>query len=366
MVEYYEARALFDYTPASADELRLRAGEPVEVRIDHNGIDNDDIGEEGWLSGSDLLGNHGLFPANYVFDRRTPLNPSNTDDDHVVSSSNGKPEAGQEIEIGGGGGGGGGQPGQQQQYGRNGNDAHTPPRLEAVLPGHGYSNNVASSGRADSSTRAAPTGGCTAVTATATPAAYYKTSDRAQQGDHYLNGGAPAPGARGVLPPGKGGGPDRIVYGDRNTAAAAAYIVAPGTSLPGSSSHHNDGGSHRLQDGWFSGTDRATGAEYYYTADGQTSWVKPIAAVLGEPLAPENEIATSAQAMGGGSSVGGGGGSGGARSIENSKYVSDVFQYGGGCPCHFAMTAVGYYTPVCFRPLLRQRCYSVLLFAPRI
>ena len=115
MVEYYEAVALFDYTPATSDELRLRAGEPVEVRIDRSGVD-DDVREEGWLSGSDLLGNHGLFPANYVIDRRAPLNPSNTSDyhdDRVVASNNRKPiTVGREKEIGEAGGG---QP--VQQYG---------------------------------------------------------------------------------------------------------------------------------------------------------------------------------------------------------------------------------------------------------
>lgn len=354
MVEYYEARALFDYTPATADELQLRAGESVEVRIDRSGAD-DDVGEEGWLSGSDLLGNHGLFPANYVIDSRAPANPSNTSGGHgdhvdhgghVVASNKGKPVVvGQEKERGRGGGGGGvgaGQPGQQQQYGRNGNGAHTPP---SVLPAHGYSNNVAaslsSSGRGDSSTGITTTTAALGGGAAATPSAYHQTAaDRARQAGHQ-NGGAPAAGGAGVLPPGKHNNPDRdrnAHYGDRNAAtaaAASAHTVAPGTSLPGPSSHDHDaeggGDSYRLREGWFTGTDEATGLEYYYSADGQTSWVRPLAAVLGEPLAAENELA-SVQGTREGSRVSGGrGGGGGATSSANSKYVStstrNVFHY---------------------------------------
>lgn len=70
-MEYYEARVLFDYTPSASnpsDELCLRAGESIEVRVDVAGLDE---GEEGWLCGSDQRGHHGTFPANYVADART-------------------------------------------------------------------------------------------------------------------------------------------------------------------------------------------------------------------------------------------------------------------------------------------------------
>ena len=350
MVEYYEARALFDYTPATADELRLRAGEPVEVRIDRSRAD-DDVGEEGWLSGSDLLGNHGLFPANYVVDTRTPPNPSNTSaadhgehadhDDRGVASNNRKPiVVGREKGIGGAGGGG--QPGQQQhrqqqqqQYGRNGNDAHTTqPPLKRVLPTHGNNSNAVPSGRADYSTGTAPPGG----SATAATPAYYEPADRAQQGGRQ-NGGAPTAGAGGSLPPGKFTTDHNVSYGNRNTAAAtaaaAAHVVAPSTTLPGSSSHDDGGASHPLQDGWFSRTDEATGMEYYYTADGQSSWVRPIAAVLGEPLPAEN---ASIQAMRIDPRVGGGGGGGGASSIDNAKYVSPYVRIIYFCDIHLKKT----------------------------
>lgn len=66
MVEYYGARVLFDFTSAAPDELSLRKGESVEVRVDAT----TDC-EEGWLSGSDIHGYHGVFPANYVEDLRT-------------------------------------------------------------------------------------------------------------------------------------------------------------------------------------------------------------------------------------------------------------------------------------------------------
>lgn len=64
MVVYYEARVLFDYDPVNADELRLRKGEPIEVRVDPN-----IACEEGWLTGSNIRGQHGVFPANYVVDK---------------------------------------------------------------------------------------------------------------------------------------------------------------------------------------------------------------------------------------------------------------------------------------------------------
>lgn len=61
MATYYDAKVLYDYTALAFDELTLRKGESVEVRVDHAAD-----AEEGWLSGADARGNHGVFPANYV------------------------------------------------------------------------------------------------------------------------------------------------------------------------------------------------------------------------------------------------------------------------------------------------------------
>lgn len=61
MVEYYDARVLFDHLPVASDELRLRKGETVEVRVDHS-ADR----EQGWLHGTDIRGQHGMLPENYV------------------------------------------------------------------------------------------------------------------------------------------------------------------------------------------------------------------------------------------------------------------------------------------------------------
>lgn len=249
MVEYYEARALFDYNPATPDELRLRAGEPVEVRVDRGG---ENVGEEGWLSGSDLLGNHGTFPASYVIDRR--INSSNKNDDGddddrhaaggVVTLSNGEPPVvGQQREIVPIGGGPRGQ-----QYERGGDDAAQPP-MEKVLPAHGSYNVASSARRAEDAT--SPHAG--------------------------------RPGGGSIA-----------------------------TATPQRDPWPHDDSPHPLQEGWFSGTEEATGEEFYYNADGRTSWVRPTAV----PLSAESKR-IGVQTMSEGSSFGGG-------VADNSNYVSDT------------------------------------------
>lgn len=230
MVEYYEARVLFDYTPATCDELRLHEGEPVEVRIDRN---HPDSAEEGWLSGTDLRGHHGMFPSNYVEDVRTAAavdaHQSPRHDSHAACVNNTATldEKNREQE----GIMGSVNLGQQQYVGAT--------RKFETLP-------------AISLTLTRPAADVTTVGVEDHSAAL-GSRDTNNTGDNPLG----LPGRESL-----------------ETVHRASDHVLDTAVLPKGS--HQPGSGDTLPVGWFSAADEA-GVVYYYTEDGQCSWTRPAA-----------------------------------------------------------------------------------------
>lgn len=207
MVEYYEAKVLHDYNATTSDELRLRVGETIEVRVDPGS----DEAEEGWLSGSDLSGNHGTFPANYVVDLRLieeaddAISPPAANSDTFDSQPGGS-------QLGG------------YQYDRAGGEPQPQALASASTPVALIGGSAASATRAESSNPRTQVNFASAVT--------------------------------------ENSGADSTDVGARNTGVQDLS--------------HGDTTGHLLE-GWFSAIDEATGMEYYFTNDGQSSWTKPVA-----------------------------------------------------------------------------------------
>lgn len=217
MVQYYEARVIFDYNPGASDELRLRKGESVEIRIGP-----DVVCEEGWLSGSDLRGSHGIFPANHVVDVAKGQTSAAASD--LYSSDTGRPQ-------------------------------------EQLLPKQG---NEHQSYGTDCVTESAVGGKPT--TPIAARCRVVPDRPKANNGP-YSASTAVAAVLRSTTP-----------TTSSTTIAAAGAVDGPASILAPQSRQkrcreYNDG----LPEGWHSAQDKSTGAVYYYTEDGQSSWVKPTA-----------------------------------------------------------------------------------------
>ncbi|CAM9240833.1 unnamed protein product [Scytosiphon promiscuus] len=229
MVVFYEARALFDYEPVASDELRLRVGDLIEVRIGGDGPQ-----EEGWLFGSDQRGCHGSFPANYVAEVRGSVSADNADD--------------------------------PDDHGHESGDVH------AALS---YANQDGS----------APTGRI--GTPTALPKGEVNMNAQAGEGSQHdsawvTRDPAQSTSASAVYDEG---------YRGTNNARCQPSHVATNAAIQESTQAldaiEGEGGvvasADRLPDGWLSAVDEASGTVYFYTEDGQSSWTRP-SAVTVEPL----------------------------------------------------------------------------------
>lgn len=233
MVEYYEARVLFDYTPETCDELRLREGEPVEVRIE---LDHPGGAEEGWLSGTDLRGQHGIFPSNYVVAVRTAAVDAQQSAGHDSNTACVDNTASldeqyweQEAIVGGGG------IRQQRYVGETG--------MLETLP-------------AICRTPTGPAAADATVGVEDGPATLAVHSSR-------------GPNNRSDNPL------DLQEGGSFQAVHRASDRVLAATAPPAGS--RKIGSGDGLPEGWFSAIDEDTGVVYYYTEDRQTSWTKPAA-----------------------------------------------------------------------------------------
>lgn len=273
MVEYYEARVLFDYTPVAADELHLRRGESIEVRV---GGEED----ESWLYGSDQRGCHGVFPANYVVDIRTSTSTpatfrvkNDTDNDN--------------------GGGGGGDSGDN---------------VPSAVPSQSPGDTATHAGDFVGTSTAAHDGQAGAVVEHNNPEGVIAAV--AGYHEHWKRRDDPA-GAPGF--PSEERKASSAYYTGKE---GAAYIAAAtttyahdthaenrntsGNTLEVDTQHKANitattavavveegavSGSDDLPDGWLWAIDEGSGVVYYYTADGQSSWTRPTSsAVTIEPL----------------------------------------------------------------------------------
>lgn len=214
MVEYYEARVLFDYDPVNVDELRLREGESIEVRV------GPDIPcEEGWLAGSNIRGQHGVFPASYVAD--ATQHPTSTgpqrEDGNLVHAQHGNEDCTTDHVLG------------------------VAPIGTLKSPGDDASGLLLEN--------------------------YGDAAETTEHGD-YDDGRSTVVGSTATLLPSSKSDVDPSIRG------SALEPNSQQRQVP--CAGKDDGG---LPEGWYSATDEATGIEYYYTDDGQSSWVKPTAAL---------------------------------------------------------------------------------------
>lgn len=233
MAEYYEARVLFDYGPVTSDELCLRVGETVEVRV--GGGEEE---EEGWLYGSDLEGRHGTFPANYVADLRPSVNCSAGDDYAGGSvSSSVPPFHGRAEHVG-------------------------CVEVSATTPMHGV---VAEQNDRDV---VSTTSGYSKDDSYGAP--YNPEQDTpASPGEHgraFNDVATATPTTGGNM---SGSVPTVTTSQDQ---AIARYAAATGAEIEGAA-------SSQLPEGWLCAMDDNSEAMYYYTADGKSSsWTRPTAA----------------------------------------------------------------------------------------
>lgn len=236
MTQYYEARVLFDYDPVTSDELCLRVGENVEVRV--GGGEEE---EDGWLYGSDLRGLHGTFPASYVADLRPSANCSDNDGGvSLAPASFHRP--GDDVEHEGFGGG---------------SAANSVDDTAVVGPNDGEV--------------IFATSGCSQKDSNSNSAPYHPAQDTTgaasgDQGRDY-NGAVTATNSLGENL--SESAPTAATLQESATTECDAASVA---ELEGSA-------SSQLPEGWLSAVDENSGVVYYYTADGQSSsWTRPIAA----------------------------------------------------------------------------------------
>lgn len=229
MLKYHEARVLFDYDPVTSDELCLRVGESVEVRVVVGGEEEEE--EEGWLYGSDLRGNHGKFPANYVADLRLPTNSPGSYGGGVPSAPSFHRPGG--IEHAGSGG-------VSAATSVDGNTAVGGPNgWEGAMP--------ATSGNSEHDSNRAPY-----CPGQGTPAPF------GEQG----RGNIGAATAINTVS-------DNMISQEQTTTQ---YAAASGAESEGAV-------SSQLPDGWLCAIDENSGGMYFFTADGQSSsWTRPIAA----------------------------------------------------------------------------------------
>lgn len=270
MVEYYEARVLFDYIPTTSDELCLRAGEYIEVRVDPNDLDG---GEQGWLSGSDLRGCHGVFPANYVLDLRTvgadvsdaPAPEHDTDATVDSTFIRGRPEAMEREDMAIQGG----QLGADRDVATGDRGA---PSLRNNLP----ANNRDAVTLSNSDSAAGLEGTATTPPTALVGGAYDTRTER---------------GTAAVASSGE----DTVSAAQVDDGSTHKPVAANGEPQGPSP---NDDNVDRLPDGWFSAVDEASGVVYYYTEGGPSSWTRPVAvqtpphtheATIGETVNAANE-----------------------------------------------------------------------------
>ena len=76
--------ALHDFIPENPDEVPFKAGERIEV------IEKDDLYQDGWWQGRNLIGKVGLFPQGYTTSDLSVFQPQNAPqaDDHKPNGSN--------------------------------------------------------------------------------------------------------------------------------------------------------------------------------------------------------------------------------------------------------------------------------------
>lgn len=263
--EYYEARVLFDYTPVAADELNLRRGESIAVRV---GPEE----EESWLYGSDQRGRHGIFPANYVADVRTATSMSAAV--HVSNDT--------ENNHGSGGGGSGGDVLSGVPYQRRGDTAVQAGGVAGTSTATSY-HDQAGAAVEQNNLRGVMEAAADYVEhgegRDGSAAAPYHSSDEkmvsaygAGEEESAYNNGTATANYSAHYPHDENGSPTPL---ESMTAARSAAAVEEG----GGSGHDN------LPDGWLSAIDEGSGAVYYYTVDGQSSWIRPSAdTVVVEPL----------------------------------------------------------------------------------
>ena len=245
MTEYYAARVLFDYDPVTPDELCLRVGETVEVRVGDSGEEE----EEGWLYGSDLRGRHGTFPANYVAD----LRPS--------TSCSG--------DYGGGG-----------AVSSSATSFHGPGDVE-------HAGSMGASSVA------------TSVDGTAVAEENYHEDDKSatlRYSKQDSNSAAYRPAAEATTTSSGDQGYDGVVTATgsvqgRNTSESSSTAATP--QQPTANQYHAAAASgaelqgavsSQLPDGWLCDVDESSGVTYYYTSDGRrSSWTRPVAAAAAAP-----------------------------------------------------------------------------------
>ena len=76
--------ALHDFTPENEDEIQFSAGDRIEV------IEKDEVYQDGWWQGRNLIGKVGLFPQGYTTSDLSVFQPQNAPqaDDHRPNGSN--------------------------------------------------------------------------------------------------------------------------------------------------------------------------------------------------------------------------------------------------------------------------------------
>lgn len=229
MVVFYEARALFDYQPVASDELRLRAGDLIEVRVGEG-----DQGEEGWLYGSDQRGCHGSFPANYVAEVRATATADNGGgpDEHDHGSEDAPSALPYATQNG------------SAHAGRSGTPTALSEGKEGVDAQSRYGSPYDSAG------------------ATKAPA---QSTSSASSVDHNCGYGGPANATTSH--------PRQVI----TNAAEAQELTQSFAAI-------EEGGivqdADELPHGWLWAIDEASGTAYYYTEDGQSSWTKPLSVAV--------------------------------------------------------------------------------------
>lgn len=243
MVEYYEARVLFDYNPVNSDELPLRVGESIEVRVGP-----DILCEEGWLVGSNIRGQHGLFPANHVVDVRYPTGGTDPAPQPQDAPSQQAHDSGSKF---------------QADY-----DAPTRATKSEAREGNGASGLLLSENYGD---------------------------DDSAEMINERGGGNHDDSTRNLVVVQQAGSTETYIPASKPAVQADQGALATGNTLKSESQEWRGApadiaggdGHDSLPKGWYSATDEATGTVYYYTDDGQSSWVKPVAGVeppIGEAL----------------------------------------------------------------------------------
>lgn len=257
---------LFDYEPVTSDELCLRVGENVEVRVG-----GDDDWEEGWLYGTDLRGRHGIFPANYVADLRSRAG------DDTYDSPDGNLGGGSSAAYHGPGDAehAGGSSASSAAYGQANHG-----RGQACREGL-----VQAAGKGRDGPAAAP---------------HYRVQDAAASAYHageQQDGGHGATDATTT----------HYLNEDARTGASRASQQQEPVSTCNAHAPEEEGAaSDQLPDGWLCATDPDSGVMYYYTADGQSSWTRPTSTVVAgapEPLPGNGEGNPAAAGGGQGSGV---------------------------------------------------------------